>query len=327
LISLFLTSYLHASAKEKILEKSSDLFDSLTQGVTIAILPLQNKIPLDTTSGVTVSEILINIANAKSVRVVERVQLSEVLSEQALIASGAVSESNMSEIGELLSAQYLLVGSVSKLMGEKLISLKLVKTATGEIVNSKNFSIGTTAFQEMQSELYGEATQTSATVFRSALIPGWGQTYANKATRGIIWGTLFATSIGTGIYGQIGRNNAWTQYKHLSNPNTTLDLKKEYCSINGCTTTKEEGKPDINQTEIFNDYSIWSEKKKQDAYEDYESKLMLSNIFWGVAGAVWVANLVDAYIVGSEKTKKMNTYFSALPTQDGGVTIQLGMNF
>ena len=327
LVSTVLYANSSNSAKSKIIEVSGPMLDKVPAGATVGILPFENTLSNEPDAGTSTAELVVNVATSKGVKVVERAQLNKVLEEQSLIASGVVSDEGAAETGELLAARYLVTGRISELMGERLVAIKLVNTETGEVVDSKNVSLGADAFKSMQKELLGEATQTSAVIFRSAIVPGWGQMYAGKTVRGSIWTGAFFTSVATGLVTSMQASSKFDDYEVVSSQNNTPNLQIEYCEINSCTVDGSSSLPNINESAIFAEYNSWKQKKIDSSWDDYENAQLTSQIVWGATGAVWAANLIDAYIVGSERKERLDTYFTAIPTLDGGVNLQLGMNF
>lgn len=341
LVSAALYASSSNSAKSKIIEASGPLLDKVPAGATVGILPFENTLSNEPDAGTSTAELVVNVATSKGVKVVERAQLNKVLEEQSLVASGAVSDEGAAEIGELLSAGYLVTGRISELMGERLVAIKLVNTETGEVVDSKNVSLGADAFNSMQKELLGEATQTSAVIFRSAIVPGWGQIYAGKTVRGSIWTGAFVTSVAAGIAATLQAGAKYDDYlavdENFKNELKLIEYREDFCQSRDCEVKVIEDSiaglsskiqptngADPLDGEFLDEYKTGISNSK---WDDYQSSLNTSFVVWGVTGAVWVANLIDAYIVGSERKERLDTYFTAIPTLDGGVNLQLGMNF
>ena len=67
---------------------------------------------------------------------VERQELEKALREMELGSSDAVDSRTAQQIGRLLGAKYLLLGSLTKLAATAKISYRLVRTETGEIVQA-----------------------------------------------------------------------------------------------------------------------------------------------------------------------------------------------
>lgn len=333
LLSFLMMSTVWADAKSKIVEAAGPLFDKVPSGQVVGVMPLQNTLKDDAEAGKSIAEILVNLGNAKGVTIVERAQLAKVMEEQSLIASGAVSEDNAAEIGELLSAQYLMTGRISELMGERLVALKLIKTESGEVMASANVSLGADAFKTMQKELLGEATQVSAVMFRSALFPGWGQMYAGKTGRGAAWLGGFLVSVGAGVWGTMEANKAFEDYEFYSDNSQSPQWRVRYCQEFACSPEDVlntiQGDP-VSEA-LAEDFTQWKDDQEVNTWDNYESKLGTSTIIWGVTAGIWALNLIDAYVVGSERKERLDLYFSAVPTRDSqgefGTNVMVGFNF
>jgi len=71
-----------------------------------------------------------------SLKPVERQELEKALKELELASSDAVDAGTAQQIGRILGAKYLLLGSLTKLASTAKISYRLVRTETGEIVQA-----------------------------------------------------------------------------------------------------------------------------------------------------------------------------------------------
>ncbi|HDR06944.1 MAG TPA: tetratricopeptide repeat protein, partial [Candidatus Coatesbacteria bacterium] len=80
------------------------------------------------------------IAAGEGFRVIERSRLQDVMAEQAFTTSGAVSEHDAVQLGALLGADFIGVGSVSRLGDTYTISGRIVMVATGEVIAAKTES-------------------------------------------------------------------------------------------------------------------------------------------------------------------------------------------
>jgi len=95
---------------------------------------------------VAVSELLRGVMagiDGAGFTLVERDQLNEVMREQGLSLSGAIDEGNSKKLGKLLAADFLIVGSVSRLGGAYAISARMVNGDTGQIVRAHTVSART----------------------------------------------------------------------------------------------------------------------------------------------------------------------------------------
>jgi TolB-like protein len=72
----------------------------------------------------------------RALKPVERQELEKALKEMELSSSEAVDARTAQQIGKLLGAKYLLLGSLTKLAATAKINYRLVRTETGEIVQA-----------------------------------------------------------------------------------------------------------------------------------------------------------------------------------------------
>ena len=77
------------------------------------------------------------LTNTDVFTVVERSQTSRILEEQKLRMTGMVNSETAVEIGQLLGANILVVGSISKMGDEYNLLARFVDGQTGEIIESK----------------------------------------------------------------------------------------------------------------------------------------------------------------------------------------------
>jgi curli biogenesis system outer membrane secretion channel CsgG len=109
----------------------------------------------DNLGAAAADELVTQLLNTGSYRMIERSQLAAVLAEQDLGASGAVDSSTAARIGQLLGAQLILTGSItqfsietvsagfrgiggSRSKAETVLDVRLVDTTTGEILMAEN---------------------------------------------------------------------------------------------------------------------------------------------------------------------------------------------
>jgi TolB-like protein len=100
-----------------------------------------DSIGCDASVGAAVAEIIrTEIAAGDELRVIERSRLEDVMAEQALTTSGVVDEGDAVQLGALLGADFIGVGSVSRLGDTYTISGRIVVVATGEVVAARTDS-------------------------------------------------------------------------------------------------------------------------------------------------------------------------------------------
>lgn len=74
------------------------------------------------------------LRRTKTVKILEREQLNRIIEEQKLTLSGLMDESKQVEIGQLLSADYIVFGEIIDMAAAVLISVRMADIETGEVV-------------------------------------------------------------------------------------------------------------------------------------------------------------------------------------------------
>ena len=74
--------------------------------------------------------------NVGKVRVVERKNIEEILSEYKFQSTGLIDENTAIEIGKLSGADIIVIGSINRVGGVFYLNIKLIEVKTGEIIGS-----------------------------------------------------------------------------------------------------------------------------------------------------------------------------------------------
>ena len=105
---------------------------------TVAILDFES-IGSEEFLGKAVAEIIrTELVGTKKFRVVERAQIKKALSEQKLQMTGAINDESAVQIGKLLGADLIIVGSVVKIGTSYTINSRLIDVQTGEAQLGRN---------------------------------------------------------------------------------------------------------------------------------------------------------------------------------------------
>lgn len=108
---------------------------------TIAILDFENNtgsISQDNLKKALSDSLTINLAKYKSLSIVERTRLKDAVSEVTLNQSTFVSADNAIKIGKTLGAEFVLLGSISKIGEIFEVSERIVEVETSKIINAKS---------------------------------------------------------------------------------------------------------------------------------------------------------------------------------------------
>ena len=94
-----------------------------------------------------------SFAASKRFRVVERTQLEKVMSELRLNRSEAVDARTAQQVGRLIGARYLVLGSFQVFQGDIMINARLLRTETGEVIGADKITGRTTAALTLPDKL------------------------------------------------------------------------------------------------------------------------------------------------------------------------------
>lgn len=104
-----------------------------TEKVKIAILRIENRLEQSVDTDALTESLQIEVVNRRYFLVVERSQLNRILEEQKLSLSGLTEEEQATQIGSLLGAQKIWVGSLARFGEKYMITMKSIDTRTGVI--------------------------------------------------------------------------------------------------------------------------------------------------------------------------------------------------
>ena len=111
-------------------------------------------------AAMTIGELAMNTA----VRVVERTQLQQILTEQNLGREGRVDNSSLVSIGRLIGARYMVTGTIYDVRGDFRIDARLFDAETGQILRTQRV-------QGRLDTIFDLVTRLSAQLMRDANLP------------------------------------------------------------------------------------------------------------------------------------------------------------
>lgn len=200
--------------------------------------------------------------------------------------------------GEVSASHYEIRGQVVVLNGQHRFYVRIVDTKSKEILAASVAFTRTNQNEELFRTQLGERPNSTGAVFRSVLVPGWGQFYTDHPTHGNIFLTLAVGSLGYFTY-------------------RTVDFKDKDHKMNRfldhSPATVKAGESEES----------WVERANE-AVDTRNSALDQMNISLSLVGIVWIVNLVDAYWLGEASEKAIKPYyFTATPVIMPG---QYGLN-
>lgn len=141
---------------------------------------------------------------------VERSRIGAVLSELKLAEMGVI-EKRVQDVGQLADAQALLIGSVSEAGDRYLVSVRLVSVDRGEALAAASEAIQAASLVALSSDAVVLRSRGDA-VYRSALIPGWGQAYNRQPAKAALFGGGVALLLGGALGFQLAGMKAEDDY-------------------------------------------------------------------------------------------------------------------
>lgn len=286
----------------------------LAKHPTVAVLPFDPMESKKGKAGRSIAEYIVStLSKNQNITLIERMQLQKTVSEINRSQAGLRDEQYALAAGHALSAEYIVVGTLSE-DDPSVVNVRMIETQTSRIVVASNASLDDSRLQEFSKELLGENMKINASVFRSALIPGWGQFFSNKNLSGGISLGLYLGAGAFTAYSGITTSTASKDYnafkEKLTSKSGTIELRSEFVN---------EGGNSSDQT-AFNNYC---NARQNNLENKYDKKLNQLYIAIGVTGAVWGINLIDAAIAGYQNKKRIQLYFGATPK--GGVAVNANL--
>jgi TolB-like protein len=228
--------------------------------------------------GKAVSEIMRTaLVSNPNYRVVERAQISKALSEQKFQKSGLIDDRSAVEIGKVLGADFIIVGSVVKIghaytINSRLIDVKTAEVKLGKNVTGTNLNLLTSMSNELIENLFSiESRQVKpAPPMDVAKDPDTMPSYRNLKNWEILNGEWFSAGDGSiiGMGGHLILKEEFRDYifevtaEHLSGPKASVGIGTRCTIVPGGQKTFRN-KTSINQGYTFNfsfakTYNIYS---------------------------------------------------------------------
>jgi len=137
---------------------------------TIAVLDFES-VGAEEHLGKAVAEIMrTELIGSNNFRVVERAQINKALSEQQLQMSGVIDDKSAVEIGKLIGADSIIVGSVVKIGTSYTINSRMIDVRTGEATLGRNLSgndlnLLTSMSHDLIQKLFGMQKKTEVSSY------------------------------------------------------------------------------------------------------------------------------------------------------------------
>jgi len=228
---------------------------------------------------VVTAELSTSLRRDHGLLLVERAKLSQVMGEIKLGQSGAVDSANAPEIGKLSDAQALVLGSVAEAGDRYLIDARIVATETAETLASASEAVPAATLVAFSSDAVVLRSRKDA-LFRSLLIPGWGQIYNRESGKGFLFMGAVAASLGGALVLHELGAQAESQYKSAQ----------------------------IGAGQTPGAFASQVESLRQKAQDRYAQR----NVALAVGGGLWLLNILDAYFSGVDGDRLLGGPLAAL---------------
>jgi TolB-like protein/TM2 domain-containing membrane protein YozV len=287
-----------AQKSSKDIDNLEKMMEALISGAaldtasTIAVLPFTVAPGVEPKVGMMAAEYaVVNLSARRGIKVVERAGFAKMMQELTLSQSDIVQESKALAAGKVLAARYIVLGAVAEDQGKRLVTVRIIETETSAVVSASAASIKVRDMDAFTRDALGEKMVPSAALFRSMVIPGWGQFYVHKPVEGGLCIAACFALLGYSAYTIVSQNVAYNNYLNQNNYMLS-DQFKQAVALNG----QEYNSAHAKLTRLYNFYS-----------KDYNAMV----IACAITGVVWIVNCIDAVIVGNQSKKKLSVYFTS----------------
>jgi TolB-like protein len=175
--------------------------------------------------GLVVSELVItDLVRDHHLPLIERAQLGAVMNELALQQSGAIDDAQVLQVGKLAGARALVVGRVSDVGADFLVSVRAIDADNGTVIVADEVKLPKAELLAFSADAVVLKSRSGA-MFRSMVLPGWGQSYNGDDAKGVVLGTLtVGLGLGTVVAGALGAYTGFVVYPTAQLDSAAKDL-------------------------------------------------------------------------------------------------------
>lgn len=145
------------------------------------------------------SELTTLLQRDHGLMLVERNQIARIIEELALGQTGLTDPAKTVEFGALAGAQGLVLGTVSEAGDRYLVNARVVSTQNGQVVVAEQGQLPAADLVALSSEAVVLRTRTGA-IYRSLLLPGWGQLYNREPVKGALFVAAEVVAAGLAVF-------------------------------------------------------------------------------------------------------------------------------
>lgn len=151
--------------------------------------------------GLVVADLVVtNLARDHRVPLVERAALQRIVEEQALGQTGAVDEAQAAQVGKLAGARGMVLGQVADAGDTFLVTARVVDAETAAVLATAEMAVPKAELVAFSAKSLVLRSKSGA-MFRSLVLPGWGQAYNDEPVKAVVvggtTGTLVVATIAT----------------------------------------------------------------------------------------------------------------------------------
>jgi Family of unknown function (DUF5683)/PEGA domain len=261
------------------------LFEVLpAKGGKITILPFQElgDLPAGYSPGALAAEVgTLRLLPGKGWTLSDTAAVHAAFGRDGFGIQGSTPDSAVGELGKKLGGSVIMVGMVNVKEGQQLLSVRMVSALNGELLAAGMAELESAPLEDSYRNLYGRRTEMSDALWRSAVVPGWGQ-------YGL--GARWHAAAAAGATVVTGAATAWSWLDYGAK-NDRLDLYLKH---------------DLSTVRAGEKFADWRDRAEQ-VRADRNDAAIRSTILTGVLGTVWLANLVDAGILGYQRSHEIRS--------------------
>jgi len=129
------------------------------------------------------AELTTSLRRDHNLLVVERSQLNKVIEELSLGQTGLTDPNKTAEVGKLAGAQLLVMGTVAEAGDRYSVNARVISVTDGQVKAAEQVDLPAADLVSLSSEAVVLRTKSGA-IYRSLLMPGWGQFYNREPIKG-----------------------------------------------------------------------------------------------------------------------------------------------
>jgi len=194
---------------------SDSIAKSATEKKSVAVFDFQNigddveKMKIGETMADLLSEALVDMGKVK---VIERRNINRIMEEIALGQTGLVNEATAVEAGNIVGAEVIVTGSVSRVCNIFYVTARAVDVKTAEVVAGDSIRLPDELLISVAAQYYDLHRYPMNAVLRSMIFPGWGQLFNNEPGKAYLTMGAEAALLATALTFHIQADNKYDEY-------------------------------------------------------------------------------------------------------------------